>query len=210
MPCLSWFIISHLLRFPKEKDEQYWDYKFDRHHHKLWMIKFIDNHVHKPSPISNDIQWQYITPGSYVTVDKSYNGPSLSTIPDTYFYHFYIQEFHFNSTFHIYNKSAGPLNHLVGGGMYSSHCWDHGVHSTDISTPADLVVTVLSPILTPWVLYDPERLLLEPNRSKTGRTVPHKKHSMIQVLTTYVWAWNSSNVCLHKYCIDTHCKGKAM
>jgi len=99
--------------------------------------------------------------------------------------------------------------YLMVRNMYSSYSWDHGVHPTYIVTSADLVISVFSPALPPWVLYDPERLFLKPNGSIRTSTIAYEKNSMIQVLAADVWAWDTTNICLHKNCIDTNCTTKS-
>lgn len=91
--------------------------------------------------------------------------------------------------------------------MQSSYGWDHRVHPTNIASPADLVISLLSPILSPWILYDPVRLILKSDRSISCSPIAHQKHSMIQhMLWADVWARNSSYVCLHENSIDANCK----
>lgn len=55
--------------------------------------------------------------------------------------------------------------------MCGSHSRDHGINSADIVTPADLVISVFSPSLSPRILDDPVRLILETDRCKTFRSI---------------------------------------
>lgn len=92
--------------------------------------------------------------------------------------------------------------------VHSSNSRDHAIHPTHITTPAYLVIPFLSPTLSPWILYDPVRLLLESDRSVAGGAVTHQKHPVIQMLfSADIRAWDSPNVCLHEHCIDANCKG---
>lgn len=94
--------------------------------------------------------------------------------------------------------------------MQSRNTWDHGVHSTNIATSAYFVISVLSPVCSPWILYDPERLVLKADWGVTSSSIPYQKNSMIQSSKANVRAWNSSHICLHENCIDTHCKNQRL
>lgn len=72
------------------------------------------------------------------------------------------------------------MSHLGVSGSESYNGCDHGVHSADIVTPANLVVPMLSPVVAPGVLQDPVRLFPESDGGIRSRPISNKKHSMIQ------------------------------
>lgn len=117
-------------------------------------------------------------------------------------------ELHINTSYYLQRLHLSNTI-LLRGGMNSSYSWDHGIHATYITAPADLVISTLSPVFSPRVLYDPVRLFLKPDRWKTSRPVPHQKHPMIQTPPADIWAGNSFHVCLHESCIDANCTMQA-
>ena len=74
-----------------------------------------------------------------------------------------------------------------------------------VRSPVAFVESILSPLLIPWVLYDPVRPAPHPDEIMACWTMPHQQHSMIQPPRAYVWAWHLPNICLHEHCIDGHC-----
>ena len=73
-----------------------------------------------------------------------------------------------------------------------------------VRSPVAFVGSILSPLLIPWVLYDPVRPAPHPDEIMACWTMPHQQHSMIQPPRAYVWAWHLPNICLHEHCIDGH------
>lgn len=101
------------------------------------------------------------------------------------------------------------LTSMVGG-VKGSYCRHHGIYTADIATTADLVVSILSPVFTPGVLYDPIRFLLQPNGRKSSCAISHQQHSVIQMLSTYVWARDTPNICLHIRGVDANCNNNTL
>lgn len=97
------------------------------------------------------------------------------------------------------------LIHILLWGTCSCNGWNHWVDSTDISATTNFVVSLLSPRLTPRVLYDPEWFFFHSNWSIASRTITYQQDTVIQMLRAYVWTRYSSNVCLHENRIDSHC-----
>lgn len=94
--------------------------------------------------------------------------------------------------------------------LWSVDCTDsgyHGIYAAYVAAPADLVVSLLAPALTPRVLYYPVCFVLEADRRIAGRTITHQKHSVIQMLSTNIRTGNTSNIRLHEHRIYTNCKG---
>ena len=80
---------------------------------------------------------------------------------------------------------------LLLRGMDSGHRGDHGVDATlvaDVGAPADLVVSILAPVLTPRVLDDPVGLLLQADGGETSCTIADKENTMVEVPAADVWA----------------------
>lgn len=106
---------------------------------------------------------------------------------------------------------------LIGGSMRwlsrilsdaRNHCgWDHSVHATHGVAAAQAKIAALAPVLAPWVLNYPVRLVLESQNREPFSSIPNQQHSMIQTsLTAYKRTWHSPYVCLHVHRIYSHCK----
>lgn len=106
---------------------------------------------------------------------------------------------------YIGTEKVIKFNSWLASDISSCNSWDHGVHSTNVAATTYFIVPFFSPTWSPWVLDDPVWLLLHSNRSITRFTITNKQNAMIQSFSAYVWAWNSFHICLHEYCIDSHC-----
>ncbi|OAY63602.1 hypothetical protein ACMD2_06644 [Ananas comosus] len=58
------------------------------------------------------------------------------------------------------------------------YCRHHAIYAANVMSPAKSVVSVFSPVLTPRVLYDPIRLVSEPEDRKSSGPVTDEKHAM--------------------------------
>jgi len=79
---------------------------------------------------------------------------------------------------------------LLLRGVDCGHGRDHGVDVAlvaNIGTPAYLVVSVLPPVLTPRVLDDPVRLVLQADGGKTSCAIANKENTMVKGSATDVW-----------------------
>ena len=75
-------------------------------------------------------------------------------------------------------------------GVGCGHSRDHGVDAAlvaNIGTPTYLVVSVLPPVLTPRVLDDPVRLVLQADGGKTSCAIANKENTMVKGSATDVW-----------------------
>lgn len=64
-------------------------------------------------------------------------------------------------------------------GLNRGHGRDHRVDAADVAAPADPVVPVLAPALTPRVLYDPVGLLLEADGGVACGAVADEKNTVV-------------------------------
>ncbi|KAJ4914032.1 Uncharacterized protein Rs2_08653 [Raphanus sativus] len=95
---------------------------------------------------------------------------------------------------------------MCGGRDGGCNGGDKTVNATDVTAFADLVETILTPSLTPRVLDDPVRLLLEPSRGITSGAVTDQQDTVVEPPGANIRAGDSANVSLHIGSVDGNSK----